>query len=310
MKKRSKVFFINGGAGRVVCSIPAFENYIKESGDTDFAIVAESGYEIYTGHEQLHDKVYSPFHKNLFRDVIKNRDIIQPEPYRINEYYNQECSLAQAFDMEINHLDSPRELQTPSIPLFRDEIANAIQMIEEIKEKSNKEKAIVFQPFGRGIRQVKDDLIDDSYRSLELENVKKIVEYLRKKFAIILMTEIQFPISHDEKNPVALPSIPNIRTWASVIKMADYFLGCDSMGQHLAKAMGTKSTVVIGSTFPINVSYPNDDLIDIVDIGLNRRTYVPLRITDGTEESRKNENIMFMNKENIKQVYDSIESFI
>ena len=212
--------------------------------------------------------------------------------------------------MEINHLDSPRELQTPSIPLFRDEIANAIQMIEEIKEKSNKEKAIVFQPFGRGIRQVKDDLIDDSYRSLELENVKKLVEYLRKKFAIILMTEIQFPISHDEKNPVALPSIPNIRTWASVIKMADYFLGCDSMGQHLAKAMGTKSTVVIGSTFPINVSYPNDDLIDIVDIGLNRRTYVPLRITDGTEESRKNENIMFMNKENIKQVYDSIESFI
>ena len=92
--------------------------------------------------------------------------------------------------------------------------------------------------------------------------------------------------------------------------MADYFLGCGSMGQHLAKAMGTKSTVVIGSTFPINVSYPNDDLINIVDIGLNRRTYVPLRITDGTEESRKNENIMFMNKENIKQVYDSIESFI
>ena len=203
MKKRSKVFFINGGAGRVVCSIPAFENYIKESGDNDFAIVAESGYEIYTGHEQLHDKVYSPFHKNLFRDVIKNRDIIQPEPYRINEYYNQECSLAQAFDMEINHLDSPRELQTPSIPLFRDEIANAIQMIEEIKEKSNKEKAIVFQPFGRGIRQVKDELIDDSYRSLELDNVKKIVEYLRKKFAIILMSEIQFPIPHDEKNPIA-----------------------------------------------------------------------------------------------------------
>jgi len=30
---RSKAFFINGGAGRVICSIPALEKYAEESGD-------------------------------------------------------------------------------------------------------------------------------------------------------------------------------------------------------------------------------------------------------------------------------------
>ena len=37
--KRSKAFFINGGAGRVICTIPAFEKYAEESGDKDFIIV-------------------------------------------------------------------------------------------------------------------------------------------------------------------------------------------------------------------------------------------------------------------------------
>ena len=38
---RSKAFFVNGGYGRVVSSIPAFELYAKESDDDDFIIVCE-----------------------------------------------------------------------------------------------------------------------------------------------------------------------------------------------------------------------------------------------------------------------------
>jgi len=41
--KRSTAFFINGGAGRVVTSIPAFELYEKENPDDDFIIVCEGG---------------------------------------------------------------------------------------------------------------------------------------------------------------------------------------------------------------------------------------------------------------------------
>ncbi len=49
-KGRSKAFFVNGGAGRVLCSIPAFEKYEEESGDEDFIIVCEGGMELYKGH--------------------------------------------------------------------------------------------------------------------------------------------------------------------------------------------------------------------------------------------------------------------
>ena len=35
---RSKAFFINGGAGRMIASIPAFELYEKESDDKDSSV--------------------------------------------------------------------------------------------------------------------------------------------------------------------------------------------------------------------------------------------------------------------------------
>ena len=40
---RPKSFFINGGAGRVLCSIPAFEKYAEDHPDEDFVIVCEGG---------------------------------------------------------------------------------------------------------------------------------------------------------------------------------------------------------------------------------------------------------------------------
>jgi hypothetical protein len=50
---RSKAFFINGGAGRVICSIPALEKYREESGDKDFIIVCEGGTDFFKGHPTL-----------------------------------------------------------------------------------------------------------------------------------------------------------------------------------------------------------------------------------------------------------------
>ena len=54
---------------------------------------------------------------------------------------------------------------------------------------------------------------------------------------------------HGIKQPVAMPQGANLRQWAGIIANADYFLGCDSVGQHLVHAMDKKGTVVIGSTF-------------------------------------------------------------
>ena len=115
---RSKAFFINGGAGRVICSIPAFEKY-AETHD-DFIIVCEGGTDFYKGHPVLHKHVYDNWHKGLFEKEIKHRDCISPEPYRNWHYYNQKASLAQAFDIIINELDEPRELPKPVAAPYTD----------------------------------------------------------------------------------------------------------------------------------------------------------------------------------------------
>ena len=90
---RSKAFFLNGGAGRMLCSIPALELYAEESGDTDFIIVCEGGTDMFKGHPLLHKRAYDPSHKNLFETEIKHRQVVNPEPYQVWEYYNQRGDL-------------------------------------------------------------------------------------------------------------------------------------------------------------------------------------------------------------------------
>lgn len=303
---RSKAFFINGGAGRVLCSIPAFEYYHEHSGDTDFKIVCEGGMELYRGHPVLQNHVYEVWHKGLFEEHLRDKDIVNLEPYRINEYFNQECSLAQAFDIEINGL-GVRDLPAPTLKLNKAETVTGYQTIQEIKAGLNKDKAVVIQPFGRSVSPMGDFLIDPTSRSFEVQNILNIIDGLRDKYAVIVMTEIPLPITENPKAPVAVPKEPNLRLWASMINSADYFLGCDSLGQHLAKSVGKKATVVVGSTFPINISYVNDDAFDIIDIGERKnRVYSPIRLTMDDERDRGNDAVMGMEAEEEQEVIDSV----
>ena len=50
---------------------------------------------------------------------------------------------------------------------------------------------------------------------------------------------------------------PNLREWAGVIKAADYFIGCDSCGQHIARAVNQDASVFITGTHKVNISYPD-----------------------------------------------------
>jgi ADP-heptose:LPS heptosyltransferase len=49
---------------------------------------------------------------------------------------------------------------------------------------------------------------------------------------------------------------PDLRMWQSLIAEADYFIGCDSVGQHMARAFDKPGSIFMGSTFDKNVSYP------------------------------------------------------
>jgi ADP-heptose:LPS heptosyltransferase len=108
------------------------------------------------------------------------------------------------------------------------------------------------------------------------------------------------------KDEVATPENLGIRQWAAIIKYADKFLGCDSLGQHLAYSMDTPSVVVVGSTYPINVSYPNDKNVDILDMGELDREYSPIRVTQDERIDRKNEPLMTMTKEIVELVIEHV----
>ena len=118
------------------------------------------------------------------------------------------------------------------------------------------------------------------------------------------MSEFSFDTGESEYEH-ALPQIPDIRLWSGIIQCADHFLGCDSVGQHIAKAVGTTATVVTGSTYPINITYPDDKDFDIIDLGEGKRTFSPIRLTEEDYQDMENDEGMTMTKDDIKTVIDS-----
>lgn len=292
---RSKAFFVNGGYGRVVSSIPAFELYAKESDDDDFIIVCEGGTDAFKGHPDLDHRAYDNWHKNLFQEKLKDRDIISPEPYRIWEYYNQQASLAQGYDIAINN-KGLRKLDKPRMFLSKEEMLTGRQIINQVKDKLKKDKVIIIQPFGRAIQHVDGSFVDNTGRSIEYKDLKSLIKKLQENdFAVVTMAEMGFDFSKDKfKDDVAMPEQVALRNWTAAIKFANHFLGCDSVGQHLAYMVDTPSTVVLGPTYPINVSYPDCDYFNIVDLGMKERVYDPIRIMPDETTSRHNEHLMSM----------------
>ena len=306
---RNSAIFLNGGAGRMISSIPALENFEKENPNDDFVIICEGGTDVLKGHPTLHFRTYDAWHKNIFQEILKDRNIISPDPYRIWEYYTQKCSLAQAYDIAINN-KGIRELQKPTIRLSKDELLYARKMLTEVKEKCKKDKIIVIQPFGRGVRKEDKDVVDITGRSMETKNLYNIVRKLSKKYAVMIMTETPLEFNKHMSSPVATPQNVHIRIWMAVIRQCDHFVGCDSVGAHMAYTFDTTTTSIIGSTFPINTSFPDYEKFDVIDLGKEDRVYSPIRITVDEFSDRINEGIMEMNDQQEQQVIASVNRMI
>lgn len=319
MSKKTAIF-LNGGAGRMISSIPAVEKYLEENPEKDPILVCEGGTDVFKGHPKFHFRAYDHWHKNLFQDLLKDRDLISPEPYRQWEYYNQKCSLAQAYDIAING-KGIRDLPKPTIRLSKEELLMARQMITEVKEKTGKDKIIVFQPFGRGAQpeQISEkqqqegkqpDISDITGRSVELKNIWNIVRKLSKQYGVMIMSEFPLDFQKHMNTPIATPMNIHIRIWMAVIKQANHFLGCDSVGQHIAYAFDKTATVLVGSTYPINTSFPDAENIDIIDLGKDDRVYSPIRITSDEFSDRINEGIMAMDDQTEERVIKSVQRML
>jgi hypothetical protein len=300
-----KVFYIDGGAGRAIAAIPALRKYYKLNPNTDWNVIVVGWDALYWGIPELQDRTYSTDTKGVFDNIIADIDvIIAPEPYRLPGYFKQQLSLAQAFDQEINNTNDHSDLELPQLIFNKAEEKWATNTIADIRSQQQKTKTIIFQPFGRGARLDRADVIDDGSRSLSPDAYISLVRKLAAKYNLVFFGEPQFQITTDTYT-VKLPSNTDLRMWAALIDMSDYFVGVDSAGQHLARATNTPGTVIFGSTFPINVSYP--DWFNIIEKP-GYKKYNPIRIAglDSQLSDRLNDFCMDFSESELIEIYNKI----
>ena len=135
----------------------------------------------------------------------------------------------------------------------------------------------------------------------------KLVKKLSQKYNVVLMCEGEFAKEAEAEDTYSeKPQIPDIRAWAAIIEASDYFIGCDSLGQHLARAFDVPGTVILGSTFAENISYP--DWFQIIDDRKTQKRYSPIRICgfDNHLSDRINDRLMDFNDEEITDIYTRI----
>jgi hypothetical protein len=302
-KPEVKTFIIDGGAGRVICSIPALKKYAKLNPDKDFNIIIWGWDGLLWGIPELQNKVRNIDQKNLFEDVIKDSIVVKPEPYSLWSYYNQKKSLSQCFDEIINQTDNHDDLEVPKMVLSKTEELNGHHIVQDVKKAQGKQKTIVIQPFGQSARNDRGIIIDDDTRSFEHPFYLKLVEKLSKDYNIVLYAPKEHFIE-DDKFTFKLET--DIRTWSAIINAADYFIGCDSSGQHIARGFNKKGTVILGSTFAINTTYPN--WFNIIEKKNIKKTYTPIRVLglDCHLANRLNDRNMDFDDKEFDEIYKKI----
>jgi hypothetical protein len=300
-----KAFFVNGGAGRVLCAIPALEKHVKENPDA--IIIAEAWPELYLMSPTLRDKSYVPTTKNLFETFLANRECISPEPYRLNAYYTQKCSMSQAFDILINGYDDIPEPMDLNLELSKRDQVFGYNFIEDAKNNMRKKKSIVFQPFGSGATLEGRFIIDSTGRSFELSDVLWFIDKLKEEYAVIMMST--FPIPTDKDLGIMMPKDLGLIQWAAIVNASDGFFGCDSVGQHFANALNKPATVVIGGTNPESISYPNNKDFNIFDLGEGKRKFSPMRVSFDPSYDLNNEGLMIMDDKKKNEILNVVKEY-
>ena len=308
----NKIFWIDGGAGRVIAAIPALLKYHRLNPKDDFSIIVGAWDPLLWGIPELQDRVYSPDHKGVFDNVIAKADVIvAPEPYRNPAYFKQQISLVQGFDREINNTTDHGDLGNPLLVFNKAETNTSRKTINDLKNVQKKQKTLVIQPFGRGAvvtgqdpnnNNRTTDVNDDESRSLSAAAYLALVKRLATKYNMIFFGEPQFQLAQDTFGG---HYTCDLRQWASLIEQADYFVGVDSVGQHMARAVGTPGTVIFGSTYPINTSYP--DYFQIIE-KKGQRKYSPIRLAglDTVLANRLNDRMMDFSESEIEDIFKLI----
>lgn len=261
-----KVVRIDGGMGRVICAVPAIEKLAK----TD-EVVVQTPYDWVFNNNPHIKEVFLYDDSSIWEKVIKNNEFLSPEPYHNHLYYKQKHHLIQSFDYLIN---GEEEMSKPNLYLSTEENEKSKSQIEKYKKEHGVDKVIVLQPFGSSADSNRR-YWDISGRSLPFKFIETISEMDVENIRILPMGFS--PNRLEQNSDVFISEGPRqIDEWLGLIKHSDYFVGCDSVGQHIARAFDVPGTVFLGTTFRENISY--EEHFDIIQESNFPIEYNPLRI--------------------------------
>lgn len=302
----NSTFIIDGGAGRLITAIPALEKYAINNPDDDFRVLTAAWENLYWAHPLLQNKAFNINQKGVFNLHMKSRRVVHPEPYSVNGYYNQTKHLIESFDEEISNTQDHSDLDKPNLYLTKYEILAGQELINTARSKTKKKKVIVFQPYGSGMKMINGRPIDDSFRSLDVDFALKLIYNLSQEYTVIYFGEKEFYHPGDSFSISYFNDNPDIRMYMSLIANCDYFIGIDSVGQHIARSFNKPGTVILGSTFEENISYKNH-----FSIYRNKYLpeYVPIRLSsiDCEFANNLNSQTMDFNEEDIQRILETIK---
>ena len=249
---------LDGGIGRIVTAIPALLKYSKNHPDEEWYITIPGWDFITWGFPELQERTFDPDAHGSFDLYWKADQVIAPEPYCLPTYYRNEISLREAFDVCINNSTDHSDLPPMQLKLSLAEKRKAYEILEQAKSLHKKSKTIVLQPYGSTATPHPSGIFDDSLRSIPEPMLDYFVNKLSKDYNLIFMGAKEM---HDQR--MYRPELEhNLREWAAVIEAADYFIGCDSCGQHMRKCFNKKASVMIAGTHRVNVTYEDFHIIE------------------------------------------------
>lgn len=300
-----KIINIDGGIGRVITALPALLKYHKNHSDEEWYVSIMGWDYVPLGISELQERTFNPETKGTWENIFMRADeVISPEPYRLPNFYKGKISLAEAFDEIINDTNDHSDLNYETLNLSHAEIRKGQEIICRAHDAQKKEQTIVINPYGSTAQVCPLGVYDDSLRSLPESMFVKLCELLAEDYNVIYMG---YPHLLSEENKFIFVPQPDlhIREWMGVISQVDYLIGCDSVGQHIARATGTQGCVIMGGTDAVNMSYP--DYFRIVQ--RKKPVYSPMRISGYRSNlaERLNKECIEYTDDEILDIYEQIK---
>ena len=301
-------FVISGGAGRVACAIPALEKFYRLNPDNDFKVLVHGWYQILWSHPILQDRTYEANVKGAFEHYLKDNYVVHPEPYILNNFFNQRINLIEAFDELINNTNDHSDLNRPKIYTSIFEKKQTSDILSNIRADHDNKKIVMFQPFGSSIKFVDQYPFDHTHRSLTPDQYIAIANGIRDIATVIYCSPKEFKPGDDESIPINNWN-PYFRIFPAMLEQCDYFIGCDSCGQHFAYGLDKPGTVIMGGSTN-NFTYPDHFRTIRLDGFIPQ--YSPIRLSDGDVDfiERANDGAMDFSQSDINDIIEIIRSDI